>query len=408
MIRRPIIAAFVIAGAFSIGLANTQQAKSYKSFATFSNVVPDIDFYASNRKEVTPYEKPLEDVITRLKGLLGKELPNGAIFICSTLEQKDAVYEPKVLRMGYRWSLTAVTPAVRSQEMLARIKSQMGGEVPAEIKDRIQKMQPEMMANAEKQMAATLSQQVAHAVIQTMMNKDLQFRSSRVDDMGKSPLPDWLDIGIASYASGTDSALSYLKQNMDQTFPIEDVLSMARPFVASSVGQNGGSGGMGRSGNGSSGGFPGGGMPGGGMPGGGMPGGGMPGGGMPGGGMPGGGEGNFSGRGMGGFGGSSGMSGGFPRGGSGNMGGFGGSEGQRGRQQRTMSKDEQDRMLFDGQASTFFSFLMEKIGLDKVKEMVKEAQEGKESREYLIKPDVLGPNFSKTEEDWVAWVKSQK
>ena len=73
-----------------------------------------------------------------------------------------------------------------------------------------------------------------------------------------------------------------------------------------------------------------------------------------------------------------------------------------------MSKDEQDRTLFDGQASTLFSFLLEKIGIDKVKELVKQAQEGKESREYLSKPDVLGPDFEKIEEDWTAWVKAQK
>ena len=195
------------------------------------------------------------------------------------------MYEPKVLRSGYGWSLTAETPEVRAQAMLERIKSQMGGEVPAEIRDRMQKMQPEMMANAESQMVSSVTQQIAYAVMQTLLNKELQYRSSRLDDMGKSPLPDWLDIGIASYVSGVNTALPYLKQNMDQTFPIEDVLSMARPFVASSSGQNGG-GGNGRSGGGNSGGnF--GGAPGGGMPGGGQ--GGFPGGGRGMGGFPGGG-----------------------------------------------------------------------------------------------------------------------
>ena len=51
--------------------------------------------------------------------------------------------------------------------------------------------------------------------------------------MGKSPLPDWLDIGIASYVERSQYAPSpTCKQNMDQTFPLEDVLSMARPFAA--------------------------------------------------------------------------------------------------------------------------------------------------------------------------------
>ncbi len=260
MIRRPIIAALVLATAFSVSLANAQQTASFKSFTAFRNVVPDIDFFASSRQAIAPYEKPAGEAIAKLRQLFGANLPKGAIFICSTQVQKDAVYEPKVLRSGYSWSLTAETPEVRAQAMLARIKSQMGDDVPAEIRDRMQKMQPEMMANAERQMVSAVTQQIAYAVIQTLLNKELQYRSSRLDDMGKSPLPDWLDIGIASYASGVNTAFSYLKQNMDQTFPIEDVLSMARPFVASSSGQNGGGGG-GRSGGGmpggGQGGFPG-------------------------------------------------------------------------------------------------------------------------------------------------------
>ena len=109
---------------------------------------------------------------------------------------------------------------------------------------------------------------------------------------------------------------------------------------------------------------------------------------------------------MSGFSGGGGQ-GGFP-GGFGGQGGDGGQRGQRGGQQRQMSKDEQDRTLFDGQATTFFSFLLEKIGIDKVKELIKQAQEGKESREYLSRPDVLGPDFEKIEADWIAWVKAQK
>jgi hypothetical protein len=387
MIRRPIIAALVLTTAFSVSLANAQQTASFKSFTAFRNVVPDIDFFASSRQAIAPYEKPAGEAIAKLRQLFGANLPKGAIFICSTLVQKDAVYEPKVLRSGYSWSLTAETPEVRAQAMLARIKSQMGGDVPAEIRDRIQKMQPEMMANAEKQMIASVTQQIAYAVIQTLLDKELQYRSSRLDDMGKSPLPDWLDIGIASYASGVNTALSYLKQNMDQTFPIEDVLSMARPFVASASGQNGGGGGAGRSGGGNSGGnF----------------------GGAPGGGMPGGGQGGFpgGGRSTGGFSGAGGMGGGFPPGGG--FPGGGGQGGQRGGSQRQMSKDEQDRTIFDGQAITLFSFLLEKMGIDKVKELIKQAQEGMETREYLSKPDVLGSDFQKIEEVWTAWVKAQK
>ena len=76
--------------------------------------------------------------------------------------------------------------------------------------------------------------------------------------------------------------------------------------------------------------------------------------------------------------------------------------------QRVLPKDEQDRMLFDGQASTLFSYLIEKIGIEKMKQLIGQAQEGKESREFLTQPDVLGSNFSKMEEDWAGWVKSLK
>lgn len=368
---RPIIAAFILIAAFGINTANAQQLATFKNFSAFRDLAPGIDFFASNRQVVAPYEKPAGETIAKLKSLFGASLPKGAIFVCSTLDQKDAVYEPKVLKMGYGWTLTAVTSAVRSQEMLARIKAQMGGEVPAEILDRIQKMSPEMMANAEKQMIVSVTQQIAYAVIQSTFAKDLQFRSSRLDDMGKSPLPDWLDIGIGIYVSGSNSALTYLQQNMDQSFPLEDILSMARPFVASSSNQNGGGpggGGM-RSMGGGSGGANGG--------------------------MPG-----FGGRGMGGFGGGN-MGGGMP--------GFGGSPGgMRGGMQRTLPKDEQDRMLFDGQASTFFAYMLEKVGTDKMRELIKKVGEGKESRDFIANPDVLGPDFQKIEADWAAWVKTQK
>jgi hypothetical protein len=92
---------------------------------------------------------------------------------------------------------------------------------------------------------------------------------------------------------------------------------------------------------------------------------------------------------------------------NGGGGGFGGNGG-RGGAQRNLPKDEQDRMLFDGQASTFFSYLIEKIGIEQVKQLVKQAVEGKESREFITQPDVLGTDFSKIEEDWVNWVKTLK
>jgi suppressor of tumorigenicity protein 13 len=312
--------------------------------------------------------------------------------------QKDAVYEPVVLKAGYGWTLTAITSAVRMQETMDRIKAQMGGELPAEIRQRLSAQSSEMTANAEKQVVTSVVQKIAYAVLQSMLGENLQYRSSRVEDVGKSPLPDWLDIAIAAHASNNKSTLTYLQQNIEQTFPLEDVLSMSRPFVASSSEQSGG----GRNGGGDGGGRMGGGGGDQGMPR-------MPGG-APGG-FPGGGQGMPPGM-------SQGMPQGMPPGmsqgmpGSGNtgrgQGGFPGGGGSRGGMQRALPKDEQDRMLFDGQSSAFFNYLFEKVGIEKIRELVKQAREGKESRDFVMNPDVLGSDFEKIETDWTAWVKSQK
>ena len=71
MIRRPIIAALVLTAAFSVCLANAQQPASFKSFTAFRNVVPDIDFFASSRQAIAPYEKPAGESIAKLNTRLG-------------------------------------------------------------------------------------------------------------------------------------------------------------------------------------------------------------------------------------------------------------------------------------------------------------------------------------------------
>jgi hypothetical protein len=391
---RLIFAVLVFVATLGANFSYAQQAVHFKNFVTFKQLVPGIDFFASNRQAVAPYEKPAAEVMMRLKSLFKDDLPKGAIFICSNLAQKDAVYEPVVLKKGYGWTLTAVTSEVRMQEVMERMKAQMaqmGGNIPAEIRQRLQNRQPtEMMANAEKQMVDSMVQNIAYAVLQSMLGENIQFRSSRVDDVGKSPLPDWLDIGIAAYASNSKSSLTYLQQNMEQTFSLEDVLSMSRPFVAVSSDQGGGGRNRGGDSDGGQG------MPrmngGGGFPSGGFPGGGMPGGGMPGGGFPGGGMAQGTGR----------------TGGGAGRGGFSGNGGGPNGMQRNLPKDEQDRMLFDGQSSTLFAYLIEKAGIEKIRELIQYVREGKESREFIITPEVLGPDFEKIEGDWAAWVKSQK
>jgi hypothetical protein len=387
---RPIMTAFVLFAVLGIESTSAQQPATFKKFVAFKQIVPGIDFYASNRQAIAQFEKPAAEAIARIKNLFGTDLPKGAIFICSTFEQKDSIYEPMVLKMGYSWLVIANTPEARMGEVMARMKAQMGGDIPAEIVQRFKSRMPEMEAEAGKQMVSAATQQIAYGILQTMLGKDLKFRSSRIEDVGKSPLPDWIDIGIASYASGAPTNVAYLQQHMDQTFPMEDVIAMSRPFVASSSDQSGGRGGSGRMGSGESSGQSSGGfsrMGGSGQ------------GGFPQG-MP---QGGFSGRGMNGGGGFPG--GGFPGGGF-PGGGPGGNDG--GRNGRNMSKDEQDRMLFDGQASTFFSYLIEKVGIEKVKELIKLAMEGKESREFISQANVLGADFSKIEQDWGVWVKDLK
>lgn len=354
---------------------NAQEAVSFKYFSSFKGLVTGVDFFASKQKAVTPYVEPIAETIARLQALLGTDLPKGAIFICSTVEQKDSVYEPKVLKSGYGWTLTATTPEVRMQEMMDRMKSQFEGEIPAEFKTRLNNLSPEMMAEAETQMVDSIKNQISYAVVWALFAPDSRYRSSRLDDVGKSPLPDWMDIGIATYANSSTIDRAFLREHMDQTFSLEDILLMSRPFVASSFNQ--GSGGSFRGG------------------GGGMPGG-MSGGG---GDMP-----RFS-RGSGG--GQSGGMSGFPSGfGSRGSGSFGGSSGQRGGRERVLPKDEQDRMLFDAQSGTFFLYLIDKVGVEKVKMLIKEVEAGGESLEEVTKPDLLGSDLDKIELDWVNWVQA--
>jgi hypothetical protein len=432
MVRSFLIALFFFLLVFPHPI-QAQPPAQYKSFNQFTGLVHGVDFFASSKKLVEPYEAPVAETIGKLENLLGNNLPKGSIFICSTLEQKDSIYEPMILKMGYAWTLSIETSDIRAQQMMERMKSMMGDQVPAEMLERF-KSRPANMADTGT--IKDTVRRIAYAVIQTSFAKNLRYRSSRLNDMGKSPLPDWLDIGIGDYATGEDPNLSYLQQNLDQTFSIEDILTMSRPFVASlflqssgvSSGTSGSRGGN-RGGMGGGQGFPAGGMGGGqGFPAGGMGGGqGFPAGGMGGGqGFPAGGMGGGQGFPAGGMGGgqgfpAGGMGGGqgFPAGGMGGMGqgggppggpqGFSGREGgQRGGFQRTIPKDEQDQMIFDGQSSTFFAFLLEKVGIEKVRKLIKAVDEGTEGREFVAREDMLGNDFGKIEREWLEWMKNLK
>ena len=107
---------------------------------------------------------------------------------------------------------------------------------------------------------------------------------------------------------------------------------------------------------------------------------------------------------MGGF-----PSGGFPSGGFGSRGsgGFGRGSGQRGDRQRVLPKDEQDRMLFDTESESFFLYLIEKVGTEKVSSLVKKAEKGEEVWKLLSEPDMLGTDLEKMDGDWVSWIRAQ-
>jgi hypothetical protein len=413
---RSVITALFLVFLFSPQFTWAQQAEKFKSFNKYTGLVPGIDFFASKRQSAEPYVKPVAQAIDRLKTLLGENLPKGAIFICSTLEQKDSIYEPMILKMGYSWTLSVESQEIQAEQMMARMKSMMGDdEIPAEIMERLKSRQSYIRTSADTRTVNDTIRRVANAIIQTSFAENLHYRSSRVNDVIKSPLPDWLDIGIAVYAMGDDPNLSYLLQNMEQTFPIDDVLTMSRPFVASTFlrdlngGSNSGSFGSrggGRSSSNDGQGFPQGGF--GGMEQGGSSQGGFPQGGFGGMGQGGSSQGGFPQGGFGGMsqGGSS--QGGFPQGGFGGRGegSSGRTGGQRGGGQRTIPKDEQDQMIFDGQASTFFTFLLEKVGIEKIRELISAVRNGTEGRDFIARPDMLGDDFRRIEQQWTEYVRN--
>jgi hypothetical protein len=327
-----------------------------KNFKKFRDIAPGVDFFAGQRSDVTPFEKPITEGRQKLAAILGDTLSKGAIVICSTMEQKDSVNETKVLKMGYRWVLIQLTPAAINQQMLTqmkaqmeKMKAQMGEQLPPGLLERLQNPSTEVKAAGEARLVATTVQQFAYAVLSTTLAPEKEFRLSRLDDMGRSPLADWLDIGLAAYAAGNPTAnLKFLQDHMDEAFPLEDLLEMSRPFVAP----------------GTAGGLSAGGptivmrAPG-------------P---APGGGAP------------------------APP----------GPPGARGSGAPSLPKDIQDRMTFDAQAASFFTYFHNKFGLDKVKALVQWNREGKSVREFLTRADLLGPDLDRVEKDWQTWVKAQK
>jgi hypothetical protein len=432
-----ILCAFTFCSAISLGAALPQEDSFSRNFKKFKDVISGVDFFAGSRAELAPFEKPIAEAREKLSAFLDGDLAKGAIVICAKLEQKDSVNEIKVLRMGYRWVLIQLTPEASNQQRLANLKPPPGGQLPPGMLERLQNPSPEMKASAEAAMVSATARRFANAVISMTLAKDKEFRSSRLDDTGRSPLSDWLDIGLAAYASGSaNSNLRFLQDRMEEAFPLEDVLGMSRPFVAPGQPEGGMGGpmvGFRPAGGAESG--PGAGAPGGAPRSGGE----VP---PPGevmvrrGSGPGGGAESVAGAGA---------PGGAPRSGtevpppgevivrrgSGPGGGAEPAPGAGiGPQERTprsgaeaplpgavtrggptsagMPKEVQDRMLFDAQAAAFFNYLILKAGVEKGKELVQWDQEGKDPVEFVTRPDVFGPDLEKTEKEWQVWLKSQK
>jgi hypothetical protein len=65
-------------------------------------------------------------------------------------------------------------------------------------------------------------------------------------------------------------------------------------------------------------------------------------------------------------------------------------------------------MMFDAQAATFFSHLIDKLGLDRVKEIVRLNLAGEDIQELLELEEYLGSDYESVETEWSEWVKRQK
>jgi hypothetical protein len=355
-------AALLVAGSSaSSGFSQSQSSNFTKNFNTYKDVASGIDFYAASKADAAPFEKPVAEARRRLVPFLGTDLAPGAIVICSTLEQKDTVSEPRMLRMGYRWVLIELTPEAAAQQTLARIMGQRGGEVPPGLAERLRSRNTEMKVAGDARLVSPTVQRMAYATIMTALAPDTPFRGSRVDDMARSPLPDWIDIGLASYAvGGPGFNVRFLKEHIEEAFPLEDVLTISRPFVAPSFGGSGG-----------------------------------------------GGQAMFVQAAPGG-GGGGGARMEMPYPPPGAQAGAAGENRTRGGGGMTLSKDVQDRMMFDAEASSFFSYLIEKAGVEKVKEIVRQCVDTKDSLDVLIQSGAVDKDIEKVEQDWQSWLKDQK
>ena len=64
--------------------------------------------------------------------------------------------------------------------------------------------------------------------------------------------------------------------------------------------------------------------------------------------------------------------------------------------------------MFDAQAATFFTYLLETQGVEKVREIVQLNSSGEDIQEILERPEFLGTDYQAVENAWREWVGNQK
>ena len=64
--------------------------------------------------------------------------------------------------------------------------------------------------------------------------------------------------------------------------------------------------------------------------------------------------------------------------------------------------------MFDAQAATFFAYLLETQGVEKVREIVQLNSSGEDIQEILERPEFLGTDYQAVENAWREWVGNQK
>lgn len=376
------------------GVSLAQENPFTKNFKLFKDVTPGVDFYASNQSDIEPFVKPVSGVRKEIASYLGTDLTKGAIFVCSTVAQNDSVYDVRAFKLGYKWYLIQLTPEAQREQRQARQQAmaaqaaqagqsgdqagrggqggqrtgqgqggQRGGQDQAGgrggQRGGLGSQSPDMRAAQMARAATSIATSVGYASVMTTLNPDKPYRVSRLDDMSRSPLVDWLDIGLVAHAMGNWAAnLKFLQDHLEETFALDDVLAMNRPFVAQQMDSSGGGGGGSRGVD----------------------------------------PGAAQAMGSGGNPGIMATGGGGGQGGGGGRGGAGAA--------RVLPKDQQDRLLFDAQAATFFAYLIEKAGADKAKNVVQQNMKGTEA--LTVVQSYLGSDLEKVEQEWLTWIKAQK